>query len=130
MGHSLKSHLFLVESRIADAARGDVQARAGSEDRGGEGPQPVRAIPMTSTAMNNPRRSGIIGWFANNPVAANLLMLLVIVMGLISVGDLRKEAFPSGEPDKISITVSYDSGSARRAPPARPAYGALPGSPG
>ena len=26
MGHSLKSHLFLVERRIADAARGDVQA--------------------------------------------------------------------------------------------------------
>ncbi len=64
--------------------------------------------------MHNPRRSGIIGWFANNPVAANLLMLLVIIMGLISVGDLRKEAFPSGEPDRITISVSYDSGSAKQ----------------
>lgn len=64
--------------------------------------------------MINMRRSGIIGWFASNPVAANLLMLLVIIMGLISVGDLRKEAFPSREPDSISITVSYDSGSARQ----------------
>ena len=64
--------------------------------------------------MHNPHRSGIIGWFANNPVAANLLMLLVIVMGLISVGDLRKEAFPSGEPDRITISVSYDSGSAKQ----------------
>ena len=64
--------------------------------------------------MTNLRRSGIIGWFASNPVAANLLMLLVIVMGLISVGDLRKEAFPSREPDSLSISVSYDSGSAKQ----------------
>lgn len=59
-------------------------------------------------------RAGIIGWFATNPVAANLLMLLVIVVGILSVGDLRKEAFPSREPDSLSISVSYDSGSARQ----------------
>jgi len=58
-------------------------------------------------------RSGIIGWFATNPVAANLLMLVVIILGLMSVGDLRKEAFPSREPDSLSISVSYDSGSAK-----------------
>ena len=64
--------------------------------------------------MSSMHRSGVIGWFANNPVAANLLMLLVIVMGLMSVGDLRKEAFPSSKPDSINISVSYDSGSARQ----------------
>jgi multidrug efflux pump subunit AcrB len=58
-------------------------------------------------------RSGIIGWFATNPVAANLLMLVVIILGLMSVGDLRKEAFPSSEPDSLTISVSYDSGSAK-----------------
>ncbi|HAO24780.1 MAG TPA: acriflavine resistance protein B, partial [Methylophaga sp.] len=58
-------------------------------------------------------RSGIIGWFATNPVAANLLMFLVIIMGLMTVGDLRKEAFPSSEPDSLTISVSYDSGSAK-----------------
>lgn len=58
-------------------------------------------------------RSGIIGWFATNPVAANLLMLVVIILGLMSVGDLRKEAFPSREPDSLTISVSYDSGSAK-----------------
>lgn len=58
-------------------------------------------------------RSGIIGWFATNPVAANLLMLIVIIMGLMSVGDLRKEAFPSREPDSLTISISYDSGSAK-----------------
>ena len=58
------------------------------------------------------RGGGIIAWFARNPVAANLLMLLVIVLGIMSVGDLRKEAFPALEPDSINIGITYDSGSA------------------
>lgn len=57
---------------------------------------------------------GIIPWFANNPVAANLLLLLVIGLGALQVGDLRKEAFPSTEPDSLTISVSYDSGSAQQ----------------
>jgi len=57
-------------------------------------------------------KGGIIGWFARNPVAANLLMLLIIVLGMLTVGDLRKEAFPAMKPDSINIAVTYDSGSA------------------
>ncbi len=59
-------------------------------------------------------RGGLIAWFAANPVAANLLMVLVIVLGVLHVGSLRKEAFPSMEPDSLSISVTYDSGSAKR----------------
>ncbi|MCX2833058.1 efflux RND transporter permease subunit [Microbulbifer thermotolerans] len=55
---------------------------------------------------------GIIPWFARNPVAANLLLALVIALGLFQMGSLRKEAFPSMEPDSITISVTYDSGSA------------------
>ena len=55
---------------------------------------------------------GIIPWFARNPVAANLLLVLVIALGLFQMGSLRKEAFPSMEPDSITVSVSYDSGSA------------------
>lgn len=63
--------------------------------------------------MNNPNsKGGIIGWFASNPVAANLLMILVIIIGVLETGQLRKEAFPSREPDTLTISVSYDSGSA------------------
>jgi len=58
--------------------------------------------------------SGIIAWFAHNPVAANLFMLLVILLGIFELGSLRKEAFPSREPDNISISVSYQSGSAQQ----------------
>ncbi|MEE3214225.1 MAG: efflux RND transporter permease subunit, partial [Pseudomonadota bacterium] len=59
-------------------------------------------------------RQGVIAWFARNPVAANLLMLLVIALGVSALGTLQKEAFPSTEPDSLSISVSYDSGSARQ----------------
>jgi len=57
---------------------------------------------------------GIIPWFASNPVAANLLMVLVIGLGVLQLGDIRKEAFPSREPDSLTISVSYDSGSAQQ----------------
>ncbi len=57
---------------------------------------------------------GIIGWFAQNKVAANLLMVLVMVLGILQLGSLRKEAFPSMEPDKVTVSVSYDSGSAQQ----------------
>lgn len=63
--------------------------------------------------MNNGKR-GIIPWFACNPVAANLLMCLVIVLGLISLGSLRKEAFPSLSPNSLTVSVTYNSGSAQQ----------------
>ncbi len=61
---------------------------------------------------NANNHGGIIGWFATNPVVANLLMLLIIVLGLLEASVIRKEAFPTMEPDNITISVSYDSGSA------------------
>lgn len=61
---------------------------------------------------NTTKNSGIIGWFASNPVAANLLMILIILLGVLEMSQLRKEAFPSREPDSLTISVSYDSGSA------------------
>lgn len=64
-----------------------------------------------STQDNNPSyNKGIIAWFAHNSVAANLLMVGVIVIGLLSVNSLRKEAFPSLEPDTVTVSVTYDSG--------------------
>jgi multidrug efflux pump subunit AcrB len=62
----------------------------------------------------NNSQNGIIAWFANNSVAANLLMILVVLLGVLEMGSLRKEAFPSREPDTITVTISYDSGSAKQ----------------
>lgn len=58
---------------------------------------------------------GIIAWFAQNPIAANLLMLCIIIAGVLSAGELRKEAFPSMEPRFINVSMTYDSGDAKQA---------------
>ena len=58
---------------------------------------------------------GIIGWFARNSVAANLLLIATIVMGVLSLNELRKESFPSLDPDRVTISVSYDSGDPKQA---------------
>jgi multidrug efflux pump subunit AcrB len=54
---------------------------------------------------------GPISWMARNPVASNLLMLVLIVGGLIMSFRIRQEVFPSIELDKISITVPYPGAS-------------------
>ena len=59
---------------------------------------------------NKYQPTGIIAWFAQNSVAANLLMFGVILVGLFSIDSLRKEAFPSLEPDVVTVSVTYDSG--------------------
>ena len=35
-----------------------------------------------------------IAWFARNPVAANLMMVLIIVSGLIATTTVKEEVFP------------------------------------
>ena len=48
-----------------------------------------------------------IAWFAENRVAANLLMVIILVSGLITVGSLEKEIFPQFSSDVISVSVTY-----------------------
>ncbi len=49
----------------------------------------------------------IISWFAQNRVAANLLMLIILVVGLYSVPQLRREIVPNMKLDSIAISVPY-----------------------
>ncbi len=44
-----------------------------------------------------------IHWFAHNPVAANLLMLSIFILGLMAVMDTRKELIPNVSLQRISI---------------------------
>ena len=48
-----------------------------------------------------------ITWFVDNPVAANLLMLLLLVGGSFSLLSMHKEEFPSIEPGIIQISIPY-----------------------
>ena len=49
----------------------------------------------------------VIGWFVNNPVAANLLMTMLIAGGAISIFQIRQEEFPPIDFDMVMVTVPY-----------------------
>lgn len=55
--------------------------------------------------------AGIIGWMASNPIAANLLFLIVVIAGLIAIQGIRKEVFPSFPSDTFTVTVPYPGSS-------------------
>ncbi|MCZ6671985.1 MAG: efflux RND transporter permease subunit [Verrucomicrobia bacterium] len=51
--------------------------------------------------------TGIIAWFARNHVAANLLMLAVVVVGVVVARNIRQEIYPRFEIDTIEIDMQY-----------------------
>ncbi|WP_163130540.1 efflux RND transporter permease subunit [Agarivorans sp. Alg241-V36] len=53
-------------------------------------------------------------WFLHNSVAANLLMLAIIVAGLLSLKQLRVESFPQIAPSSLVISVAYPGGTAKQ----------------
>lgn len=52
-------------------------------------------------------RDGILGWFASNHVAANLMMMLIIAAGLMGVFSAKMEVFPELSLGMINILVPY-----------------------
>ncbi|UCC22218.1 MAG: efflux RND transporter permease subunit, partial [Planctomycetota bacterium] len=52
-------------------------------------------------------KSGLLGWFASNHVAANLLMFLIIAAGLLTIFTIKVEFFPEMSLDMITVTVPY-----------------------
>jgi len=54
---------------------------------------------------------GPIAWMARNPVASNLLMIVLIVGGLFSAVSIKKEVFPDFALDYITVSVSYPGAS-------------------
>ena len=55
--------------------------------------------------------SGVIAWFVHNPVAANLLMFLMVTGGLLTLPTIRQEEFPAIETDVAQISVEYPGAS-------------------
>jgi len=49
----------------------------------------------------------LIAWFVDNPVAANLLMFILITSGLLALQDVRKEEFPNIEAPVVTVMVPY-----------------------
>ncbi|MBW1876849.1 MAG: efflux RND transporter permease subunit [Deltaproteobacteria bacterium] len=61
--------------------------------------------------MSSSNERGPISWMARNPVAANLLMALVLVGGLISLLTMKQEIFPSFDLDVVAVSVPYPGAS-------------------
>lgn len=52
-------------------------------------------------------RRGLISWFARNPVAANLLMVVILFGGFLSLGTVRLAMFPETESNFVRVQVPY-----------------------
>ncbi len=50
---------------------------------------------------------GPIAWFARNPVAANLLMVVILFGGFLTTMRAKPEVFPEFSLDMITVSVSY-----------------------
>ena len=57
-----------------------------------------------STSENE---SGPIAWFVRNPVAANILMGILLVAGILSFSSIKREVFPQSDTYQINIAVPY-----------------------
>ncbi len=61
---------------------------------------------MTSP-QNQPPLTGIIAWFTRNSVAANLLMVIILLGGFISYQGINKKMFPEFSPNSIQVVVPH-----------------------
>ena len=59
----------------------------------------------------NDKQTGIIAWFANNSVAANLMMFFIIVMGIVSYFTIQRQMFPNVEINYIHVNAVYPGAS-------------------
>ncbi|GAB5561765.1 MAG: efflux RND transporter permease subunit [Synoicihabitans sp.] len=59
----------------------------------------------TSDLGERPR--GLIAWFNDNHVAANILMMFLVIGGIISATQMRTETFPAIDPRLITVSVPY-----------------------
>jgi multidrug efflux pump subunit AcrB len=51
--------------------------------------------------------TGIITWFARNHVAANLLMLAVVVVGIVVARNIKQEIYPLFQVDTVEVDMQY-----------------------
>ncbi|MBY8978021.1 efflux RND transporter permease subunit [Rhodobacteraceae bacterium NNCM2] len=54
----------------------------------------------------------MIEWFVRHPVAANLLMMLICILGLSAVGNIERETFPDTTAKTVTVTITYPGASA------------------
>lgn len=56
----------------------------------------------------------LISWFLRNPVAANLMMALILLVGIQTLWSMRIEGFPRIPPESVQITIEYPNATAEQ----------------
>lgn len=56
----------------------------------------------------------LTAWFTRNPVAANLLMLLLVIAGVFTMTGIRIEGFPALPPSSVTVSTVYPGASAEQ----------------
>ena len=56
----------------------------------------------------------LTAWFTRNPVAANLLMLLLVIAGFLTVTGIRIEGFPALPPSSVTVNTVFPGASAEQ----------------
>ncbi len=51
--------------------------------------------------------NGVVQWFVRNGVAANLLVIFIMLAGLMSIGSIKREVFPEVDSGMVSVDVQY-----------------------
>jgi len=71
--------------------------------------EPIENPPSESQPIKDdpPIKKGPLAWFAANPVAANLLMALIVFGGALELGRIHKEVFPEFSSDLVTVSVEY-----------------------
>lgn len=54
-----------------------------------------------------PKQTGLIAYFANNSVAANLMMGFIVIMGIVSYFTIQRQMFPNIEINYINVSANY-----------------------
>ena len=60
-----------------------------------------------SDQATEPRVTGLIGWFATNHVAANLIWVMVVGLGIYTLYNIKVETMPSFDTEMLQISMSY-----------------------
>ncbi len=55
--------------------------------------------------------NGLIAWWAKNPIAANLLMIAIIIAGFFGYARIEREVFPSADFNGATISVAWPGAS-------------------
>ena len=71
---------------------------------------------MSSESSDTPEQTqafykGPVAWMTQNSVAANLLMMMLLIGGAMMISNLKQEVFPEVELDTVSVTIAYPGAS-------------------